>query len=148
LLAEECERAFKVAERLRLALPRVHAQVEVKSSGTVHRVRLILENSGFLPTTSLAWAEKLTRVPKGFAGLSCRGDLSLQAGTPSCVLDPLDGWGSLRVGACANPLYAELPKRGVRAECEWWVAGKGELAVSWDLGRGGAGSWRGKVGEG
>ncbi len=139
LLASECEQAFKVADTLRLALPRVEAKVEVKSFGALHRVRLILENLGFLPTASLAWAETLTRVPKGFASLTLKEGLSLQAGTPNCLLDPLDGWGSLRVGACANPIYAELPKRGVRAECEWWVAGKGELAVSWDLGRGGAG---------
>ncbi len=139
LLASECERAYQVAETLRRALPQVEAKVEVQPLGPLHRVRLVLENLGFLPTTGLAHAVQLPRLPGGCASLGLDGGLTLEGGTVSVALDPLDGWGSLRVGAAANPIYAELPKRGQRAGCEWLVRGEGKARLNWDTGRGGAG---------
>ncbi|MFN3920407.1 MAG: M14 family metallopeptidase [Methylohalobius sp.] len=142
LLAAECDRAFKVADTLRRALPRVEAKVERTSHGACHRVRLVLENLGFLPTSGLAFAETLPRFAKGCAELTLAGGLALCSGTQSVPLEPLDGWGTLRVGAAANPIYAELPYRGVRRACEWWLTGSGEVTLRWDLGRGGAGVLR------
>ncbi|GAB6067599.1 M14 family metallopeptidase [Methylothermus subterraneus] len=141
LLGAECERAFKVADTLRLALPKVNAQVQVfPLGGEIRRVRLVLENLGFLPTSGLGWAESLPRFPRGQAVLELKGEAELAGGTQSVALSPLDGWGSLKVGAAANPIYAELPQRGPRVGCEWLVRGQGEILVRWDLGRGGAGS--------
>ncbi|MCX8049778.1 MAG: M14 family metallopeptidase [Methylohalobius sp.] len=139
LLAAECKRAFQVAETLRRALPRAEAKLEVESLGDLHRVRLVLENWGFLPTSGLALAETLPRARQGLAKLTLDGGLALRAGTEVVLLDSLDGWGALRVGVAANPLYAELPRRGVRMACEWLVQGVGEARIDWDLGRGGAG---------
>lgn len=139
LLRDECGRAFKVAEVLRRALPQVEARVEVQPLGPLQRVRLVLENLGFLPTTGLAYAEQLPRLPGSCASLELDGSLTLETGTLIVPLDPLEGWGSLRVGAAANPIYAELPRRGQRAVCEWLVRGEGKVCVHWDAGRGGAG---------
>lgn len=145
LLAEECQRAFKVADSLRRALPQVEAKVEIAALGVRHRVRLILENLGFLSTSGLAYAESLLRRLGSSATLRLTEGLSLEAGTPTVALEPLDGWGMLKVGACANPIYAELPRRGPRAVCEWLVRGQGEAVIVWETGRGGAGEIRVKL---
>lgn len=139
LLATECKQAFKVADVLRRALPQVEARTEVQPLGPCYRLRLVLENLGFLPTTGLARAEQLPRLPGSYATLELGSSMVLEAGSLSVALDPLEGWGALRVGAAANPIYAELPQRGQRAVCEWLVRGAGEVRICWDAGRGGAG---------
>ncbi|MFT4627909.1 MAG: hypothetical protein ACI8PZ_006603 [Myxococcota bacterium] len=139
LLAAECERGFTVADRLRRSGPLVRATLSVEPLGEGARlVTLVLENVGFLSTSSLAHAESIGAAPAPTATLACGGDALLAEGTPSRSLTHLDGWGTLQITS-ANLLYANLPDRGHRAWARWTVRGDGPVQVEWDAGRGGNG---------
>jgi hypothetical protein len=147
LLSDECMKAFKMAERARRALPEVRSTVEVTKVGDgAHKIRLILENLGFLPTSGLAHGSKVGASP----GVSARVELAEDMRTDGSIehqLDHLDGWGNLRTGSARHPVYAGLPKRGHRQFAEWTVWGAGTIEVTWQAGRGGRGVERIEVGS-
>jgi hypothetical protein len=132
-------KAFKMAERARRALPEVRSKVEVTSVGEgAHKIRLVLENLGFLPTSGLARGGQVGASP----GVSARVELPDGMTTDDTTerqLEHLDGWGNLRTGSARHPIYAGLPMRGHRQFVEWTVWGEGTIEVSWQAGRGGRG---------
>ncbi|MBX2798280.1 MAG: hypothetical protein KTR31_11440 [Myxococcales bacterium] len=134
LLAEECQRGFTVADRLRRALPQVHATLTATPlDGDTHRIQLVLENQGALPTSSLEHAVAIGTSPPVRAELT--GAEILQ-GEPLVELPHLEGW--MRHGFGRSPVYGGLPGRGHRAVATWVVRGTaGE--VHWWAGRGGRG---------
>lgn len=135
LLMAECERGYQVAERLRLALPRVEARATVREG----LVELTLENLGALPTSALRRGEKIGAAPAVSASIELGEGLSLLAGASEQALGHLDGWGNALGPFVNSPLYPHLPARGHRATARWWVRGQGELRLRWSGGRGGAG---------
>jgi hypothetical protein len=139
LLSDECMKAFKMAERARRALPEVRSKVEVTKIGDgAHKIRLILENLGFLPTSGLTRGGQVGASP----GVSARVELAEGMTTDDTVerqLDHLDGWGNLRTGSARHPIYAGLPSRGHRQFVEWTVWGNGRIELNWQAGRGGRG---------
>jgi len=65
LLARECERGLVMADRLRRALPKVELSTNVTAlADGLCRVEIALENTGYLPTSSLHLAPKLGACPK------------------------------------------------------------------------------------
>jgi len=139
-LGEECEKAWTMAERARHALPEVEASVQIEPVGRdARRVRLILENTGFLPTSGLTHGEEVQATPAMSAAL-CTDDGARADGPSERRLDHLSGWGQLRSGPAKQPLYAGLPAEGHRAFAEWTVHGHGELTLSWQAGRAGTGT--------
>ncbi len=141
LLAKECERGFMVADRMRRALPDVGANVafEPVTEG-VWRVQMVLDNTGFLPTSGLRRAEQIGTAPPICIEAQLSAGLVIVDGEPAVNLGWLDGWGALQVNEARHPLYPALsPKRGTRATTTWVVKGSGTLTLTWDAGRGGCG---------
>ena len=140
LLADECEKAWKMVERARRSVPEIEASIELKTlaDGT-HRIRVVLENLGFLPTSALHRGAAVGACPGVSVKLEATGGASID-GAALQQLDHIDGWGVLRTGAASNPVYAGLPDRGHRQYAEWTVHGTGELRVEWQAGRAGRGS--------
>lgn len=141
LLARECERGLVMAERLRRALPRVELSTNVTAlSDGLSRVEIALENTGYLPTSSLHLAPKLGACPKVCVQVEALDGLELIDGVSAKNLEHLEGWGGARVSAGSHAVYPGLgaPHRAVAT---WIVRGSGELEVSWVAGRAG----RGKV---
>lgn len=136
LLKTECERGFLVAERLRLALPRVEARAGVREG----LIELVLENQGALPTSALRRGEQIGAAPPVSASLALGEGLTLLAGPEDQPLAHLDGWGNALGPFTSSPLYPQLPGRGHRAVARWWVRGQGEAKIRWSGGRGGAGA--------
>ncbi len=102
--------------------------------GGRREVKLILENLGALPTTSLQRAVDVGATPPVRAeltGATIVGGEALQA------LHHLDGW--LRTGFDRSPVYPGLDGRGHRAVATWIVQGTG-ATIHWWAGRGGRGS--------
>ncbi len=141
LLAEECARGFTVADHLRKSIPKVTASVDVLPCGEgACRVRLCLENTGFLPTSSLQHGADIGAALPVSASLSTTGGLDRLEGAPEQDLGHLDGWGSMRAGASINSFYSALPERGHRGVASWLLKGSGELTIQWQGGRGGRGT--------
>ena len=140
LLAEECETAWTMVERARRSLPKVEVSVEVTAVGReAHRLRIILENQGFLPTSGLARGRQVAGTPEVGVSVDLDEGMSLD-GPRHRSLEHMDGWGNLRTGSGRHPVYADLPKRGHRSWAEWTVAGSGTVTLEWLAGRGGRGS--------
>jgi len=138
LLAEECEKGARVADRLLRALPDVHAELEVENLGPgLRRVCLRLENRGFLPSSGLSRAETIGLAPPITACI----DHPVVGGTTERQVGWLDGWGDH--AADLHPVYPSLPgDRSCRTSTTWIVRGEGPITVRWDAGRGGTGSLR------
>lgn len=146
LLSEECMKAFKMAERARRALPRVEASVQISPLGDgAHRVRLLLENLGFLPSSGLQRGHQVGASPGVNVRIEVDDDMTT-TDTALKELDHLDGWGSLRTGSARHPVYAGLPERGHRQFAEWVVRGEGTVEISWQAGRGGRGVEKVEIG--
>ena len=136
-LADECDRAYIMADRARRSLPEVHAEVEITDlGGDAHRVRLVLENRGFLPTSGLERGAEIHVSPPVSAALELSEGLRVEE-PKQRNLDHLDGWGAIRTGWARNVVYAGLPARGHRQFVDWTVHGKGALEIRWHAGRGG-----------
>jgi hypothetical protein len=139
-LAGECEVAYQMAERARRSLPEVTAYVEVAELGEkTRRVRLVLENQGFLPTSGLQRGVDVGASPVVTAKLSTSESVTVQ-GPQERRLEHLDGWGNLRISSGRNPVYSGLSLRGHRQFTEWTVTGQGLVEISWQAGRGGRGT--------
>ena len=137
LLADECKKVFQMTDRARRALPEVRADVEVTPVGDAsHRVRLILENTGFLPTSGLQRGHDVSASPEVSARLELSEKLSVDE-PQKRQLQHIDGWGNVRTGPARNAIYAGLPLRGQRQFVDWTVHGTGTLKITWHAGRGG-----------
>ena len=142
-LAAECERAFKVVDRARLALPRVRAELRHERLGeSLHRLTLVLCNEGFLATSGLAHGETVGAAPGTSATLELGEGLSVCHGATARSLPHLDGWSGSRIGFQGHPLYPRLQARGQVTEVSWTLSGTGSVAVHWHAGRGGTGCSR------
>ncbi len=137
LLPAECERGFTVADRIRRALPRVEARLEVEREGELLVVTLVLENLGALPTSSLRRAEAIGTAPAVRAELLPGDGQTVVHGPAEQGLHHLDGW--YKAGFDRSALYPSLAGRGHRAVARWTVRGAGPVRVRWCGGRGGAG---------
>ena len=148
LLRAECERCFTVSDRVRHALPRVIADVQLRrhSKEALWEVEFSLENLGFLPTSGLARGEQVGACPSVSVALELEGDLKVLRGPLERALGHLDGWGTTRVGASRHAIYASLPARGHRASASWWLKGSGAVTFHWVAGRGGRGARHLRVG--
>jgi hypothetical protein len=130
-----------VADRLRLALPQVQAQVVIQGDGPGPRlVQLQLENVGCLGSAGLARAEEVGAAPPVSAHLHVGPGLRLVHGAAEQAHAHMDGWGGARGFGAAHPIYPSLPTRGHRAGFVWCVEGQGTITVSWRGGRGGRGA--------
>lgn len=139
LLADECEKAWTIAERARRALPEVGAEVDLEPlGGETHRLRVVLENRGFLPTSGLQRGEAVAETPEVRVELEADEGLEI-TGPARRPLEHMDGWGNLRTGAGQHPSYATLQERGHRTWTDWRVTGEGTLVLRWIAGRGGRG---------
>lgn len=149
-LRSEVERSHLVAERMRKILPQVNARCTVERLATagdpamrqddhLYRVRLSLENCGFLSTTALRRGAQWSSCPEVSAHLELPGGTSLISGALSSDREHLSGWGEASLGL--GGLSPSLPSRGHRALWEWIVQGPADtvLQVRWSGGRGGAG---------
>ncbi|MCB9792853.1 MAG: hypothetical protein H6741_09015 [Alphaproteobacteria bacterium] len=140
LMPEECAQAFTVIERMRQALPRVEARLEILASeGALHGLELVLENLGMLSSSGLRRAAELNVSPGVSARLELGPGLEIVSGAPEQALPHLDGWGTALGGLSANPIYPGLPAGGHRAVARWWLRGQGTVRVIWRGGRGGVG---------
>ena len=139
LLARECEKGFVMSERLRRAIPKVTARVDVTRLGEgCHEVRLTLENVGFLGTHGLEHAEQIGATPGVHARLECAAGVERIAGSSALhKLAHMPGWGALRAGAAKHMIYASLGERAHRQVARWVVQGEGEVAVKYRAGRAG-----------
>lgn len=139
LLRGECEKGYRIADRLRRALPAVQASLSLEPIGGVNVLTLIVENLGFLPTSGLAHGEKLGTSPGVRVSLELGEGLVLVEGERERLLGHLDGWGSQLTGNATHPVYPGLPERGHRAFARWILAGKGSVALRWWSRQGGRG---------
>lgn len=140
LLAAECARAHAVADRMRRALPDVHATLASRPLGpSVHRLELVLENRGFLGTGGLGAAERDGLVGPIEVVLEGVAPLTGQRVTP---LPHLIGWGQARLDGGMNALHADLPARSQRQVLTWTVADPDAAVVRWNAWRGGRGEVR------
>ena len=141
LLAEECQRGFTVADRLRKAIPQVDASIDVLPCGEGgHRVRVCLENTGFLPTSSLEYGATIGAALPVSVSITTSDGLTVLEGATAQDIGHLDGWGSMRAGASINSFYSSLPGRGHRGTASWLMEGSGEATIEWQAGRAGRGS--------
>ncbi len=134
LLPAECERGFTIADRLRRALPDVHATVTAEAVGDGTRVRLVLENRGALSTSGLQRAIDVGACPPVTATLE---GAELVDGPAVQQLSHMDGW--LRSGFGRNPVYPQLGATGHRVVATWLVRGPATGQIRWQAGRGGVG---------
>lgn len=139
-LATECARGFRIADTIRRSIPEVEVKVATTDLGDgVRRVEFVIENTGYLSTSSLAHGESIGAAPGVSAHLRLPDGAQLLEGSADAALHHLDGWGTLRAGN-RNPVYPSLPIRGHRARATWLVRGAGVVTVDWVAGRGGRGT--------
>ncbi|MFB6264172.1 MAG: M14 family zinc carboxypeptidase [Bradymonadaceae bacterium] len=139
-LAEECERAWTAVERTRRSLPSVETRLEVEPAGDRrYELQLILENTGFLPTSGISRGKALEPTPEIAASASLEGDGEVLDRTDR-EFDHLAGWGQLRTGPGRHPIYARLPKTSQRDHATWTVEGEGTVDIDWIAGRAGRGT--------
>jgi hypothetical protein len=140
---------WRAATRLARALPQVHARAEVAALGPgVHRVRLILDNRGYLATSGLLLGETGGASPRVSASLALAPGQALCAGSAEVGLAHMDGWGTMQATSARHPVYMELLPRGHRSVAEWVVRGGGALELAWMAGRGGRGTLTVDLGAG
>ena len=138
LLAEECRKGHAVAQSVRSALPKVRAQLEITPEGPLTKVRLVLENLGFISTSGLAHGAKLPGTPVVTASIECLDGCVLAHGSTEYAMEHMDCWGSANPGG-PHSVYPSLSAQGHRSVAEWWIRGQGQVSIRWSGGRGGAG---------
>jgi hypothetical protein len=144
-LPQECERGFQVADRLLRATPKLHVSIETESIGDgMWRITAVVQNLGYLSTSSLVHADEIQRVPPPRLDLSVGEGVEIIEGEPTQLLGQLDGWGARQVGAGRHSLYPGLGSGAQRVQVRWLVRGQGVATVRWASAR--AGSGRTEVG--
>jgi hypothetical protein len=141
LLSAECDKAFVIADRLRRALPKVHASAKLKRvAENTHEVTFVLANSGYFSTSGTTLGRGLRATPAVSATIRCSGATKLLSERATIMLEHLEGWGSMgHAGLAAHAALPELPAQGQRTFARWLVAGSGTLEIKWHAGRGGEG---------
>ena len=146
-LAAECERGYRVADRLRRAVPRLEGRVTARAAGPGATVlEGVWENLGFLPTSALDRAEALGVAPGIRVTIDVGEGVQLVEGVPERDLGHLDGWGTLQAGPSRHAIYPGLGRRGHRARATWVLAGQGTVVVRWACARAGCGEVAVQVG--
>ncbi len=151
-LLGECRIGHNMAERLRHGLPRVRVNMESKAlSGGGYLVSLLIENLGYLPTSSLHYAAKINASP------GCRvvvrqedGDAVIAAHSSSKALkefDHLQGWGDRLRDGGRHALYPGLGSQPSRVCLEWIVESEGVFHADVFAGRAGHQSISMKLGQ-
>ncbi len=141
LLAAECARGHTVADRVRKALPQLSVRVvDEPLPGGLRAIHAVAENSGFLSTGALPYAEQRSLVPTVQLRLELAEGVRLVAGEAAIDIGHVDGWGAMRIAGSRHPLYPDLPARGHRHAVRWVVQGDGPVTVRWTGGRAGSGS--------
>lgn len=144
-LAAECDKGFRVADRLRRALPRVEAAAHIAPLGDdLSRIDLVLENGGYLATSGLAFGAGVRSTPPVSATLRVGDGVTRVVGSGAQGLHHMDGWGGNR-GFGGHPIYPGLGATGHRAVASWVVRGHGVAHIEWSGGRGGRGALQVKV---
>lgn len=138
-LRAECQRAFTVIERCRLALPRLEVSTQVDRHGDLSEVTVVIDNVGYLPTSALQRGAAVAQAAPVVASLQTGKGVSLQRGPESHSLGHIEGWGSDQVGPASTPIYPGLSAEGPRRIARWWVQGTGEVSIRWAGGRAGSG---------
>lgn len=131
LLQAECDKGYRIAERLRRSLPALRCELDAREEAGVHVLTAVLENLGFLPTSALPHGEKLGVSPGVRVTLRCGDGLSIVHGEAERSLGHLDGWGSQQKSNARHPIYNGLPDRGHRAVARWVLAGAGTATLRW-----------------
>ena len=140
LLQQECEQGFAVANSLRHSMPRLSFAVKQESLGEdLHRIQVVVENLGFLSTTSSQRAVDVGLASGVILKLEPAANQQIVEGIPEQNLGRLEGWGDLQVASAKHMIYPSLPTTGHRASAMWIVKGSGECTLRWDGGRAGAG---------
>ena len=140
LLPAEVGRGATVADRMLASTPQLVAHFKTKKDGEDTIVELVVENIGFLPTSSSARAQQLNLVSPIRVDASFGGTLRCVEGEPTQTLGHLEGWGSLQMGPARHAVYPGLGATGPRAHARWIVRGQGQLSVEWTAVRAGSGS--------
>lgn len=135
-LAAECERGFMVADRLRKTLPSVNIATEVATNGTRKTIRVQVENTGYLSTMGLDLASSLPGTPYVSVTLEAGDGVHTIAGPNAKNLPHLSGWG-LQGTNGANSIYPSLTPKSHRQQVEFDVEGKGQVTLTFTLGRAG-----------
>ncbi len=140
-LSAECDRGFRVADRLLGATPRLQVHIEDECLDTgLHRITARVDNVGFLSTSGLGHGEAIGLVPPVHMDIDLGDGLTLIEGTPTQVLGHLDGWGSKQASTSRHALYPKLGGRSTRAHGQWLVQGNGSAEIRWVAPRAGSGS--------
>lgn len=155
LLAEECDRAHRVADRLRRAVPEVRVSLhvtpltpstpepaheqkdQIRGVSQVVVLTAVVENVGYLSTYGLSHAEKLGLVGPPALELKVTGELTCVQGTEERTLPHLTGWGDAPASFRPHPLNPVLPNKGCRTQLQWTLVGLGEAQVTYRHSRSG-----------
>ncbi len=134
LLEEECKKGLTIANNMRAALPKIQLSTEVeKLDNGWFSLSIIMENHGFLSTTTTQRAENLS--------LAAVPSITLETnnGPSPCTqrLETLEGWGTGLYKQ--NPIYASIGGRSCRGKTTW-VVQAAEHTIQWDAGRAGSGT--------
>jgi hypothetical protein len=140
LLQQECEQGFKVANALRYSMPRLSIEVKTESVGSdVHLVTAVVENLGFLSTTSTKRAQELGLASGVILNLILQNGQQLLDGIIEENLGRLEGWGDFQVASAKHKIYPSLPSMGHRGFATWLVRGGEGCSLRWEGGRAGSG---------
>lgn len=141
LLQEECKKGHTVVSQASQALPRAHVShhCEFLDNNTT-KLTVVVENTGFLPTSGLQRSEDLGRIGEVTVQLTLPEGCSALTGAEQQTLGHLDGWGNVRVGPGQHFMHASLSPRGQQGSCQWVLQGSGSVNVHWKAGRAGEGS--------
>jgi len=140
LLGAEVGRGATVADRMLAATPQLVVKFKTVKDGEDTIVDLVVENVGFLPTSSSARAQELDLVAPIRVDATFGGSLRCVDGEETQTLGHLEGWGSLQMGPARHAIYPGLGATGPRAHARWVVRGKGSLQVQWAAARAGSGT--------
>ncbi len=147
LLKLECERVAQIIARTMRALPRVRATVAPERlADGLTRLRVTLENVGFLPTSGLERGEQVGACAAASITVRALQGVSLITQPEARQVDHLSGWGHALVAAGRCSIYPSLPAQSHRHAHDWLVRGEGMVEVRWSLGRAGQGSVTMRVG--
>ena len=131
-LAEECDKGYRIAERMRRALPRLGVQLQSAAVGAeTHVLTAIFENLGFLSTVGLERAAAIGLDPGTLVSLALEGSVRCVEGELERNLGHLDGWGLQLVTNARHGVYADVPARGHRAPLRWVLVGRGQVHLRW-----------------
>lgn len=143
VLAEECTRAFQVADRIRRAVPEVRltthlTEVPDSSDAPLFVLTVEVENLGYLNTMGLSHGERQGLVTPPLLHLSLGEGLTLVHGHEDQGLPHLAGWGDSQASFRPHPLNPVLPNARGNVVVKYTLLGHGHLTVRYAHERSGA----------